>query len=211
MVELPVGVQVAKIFASQNSSYFITENGEVYSWGQNDVGQLGLSSLVDVDHPKIIESFRNKPVGELVIRGNQIISIPEVPEDSLSEMNSSQELPSVDLDMIKQQELEDAIQVKGQARAPKATLKLDQNDVMSVAASRTSKKSNRSMKSMKSQRTSRSRGTSRRGGGGDDPFSGNLKGVLVKLNDVHALLKEIDGIAEDVLEGSDKKNKKNAG
>ena len=64
---------VSKIYACMNSSYIITEDGCVYSWGCNSDGQLGLSSFVDVEVPKKIE--RLPEIQELVIRGKQVIAM----------------------------------------------------------------------------------------------------------------------------------------
>lgn len=62
--------EVTKVYASKNSSYAVTFDGRVFAWGGNSEGQLGLSSLVHIEVPKMIENLPY--IGELVINGNQV-------------------------------------------------------------------------------------------------------------------------------------------
>ena len=43
---------IADIAAGKKSAYAISENGELYAWGQNKVGQLGTKNEKNVTIPK---------------------------------------------------------------------------------------------------------------------------------------------------------------
>ncbi|CAG9318384.1 unnamed protein product [Blepharisma stoltei] len=204
-VEFPNGVFASQIFASGNSSYIITESFGVYSWGQNDVGQLGLSSLVDVDHPKQVETFKNKPVETLIFRGSQVLAIPKLPEED-SELNSSQEIDSQELAEIKKQEEEDAKLGGGTSAA--VINQIASQDVSKMSKSSKARSVAKSV--AKSTRSKFSRATSKRGRA-DDALALNLKPVLTELYKVHSRLKEIDSTVDEVQENYEAKGKKRIG
>ena len=132
-------LDIADIFATENSSYLITTAGEVYSWGENEQGQLGLSSLVNVEKPKRIESFFNTPIKTLVCNGKQVTAlegnVPDIFVDSEESEEDSQMLDEEDLEGLEEQK---------SAHSHSQMSKLDQ--------STTSRKSLRSLKSTRSSR-----------------------------------------------------------
>ena len=48
------GKHVVQIAASSTSSYAVTSDGELYSWGENDIGQLGINSQVNQLVPTLV-------------------------------------------------------------------------------------------------------------------------------------------------------------
>ena len=55
------GKEVESLAAGHKTSCAILKNGEVYSWGQNTSGQLGLSLQGDIEPPKQMEAFHGQP------------------------------------------------------------------------------------------------------------------------------------------------------
>ncbi|CAI2387779.1 unnamed protein product [Moneuplotes crassus] len=71
LVMEPVGLKRVKdIFCSRNSSFAISEdtkgNTNLYSWGLNNWGQLGLGHNKETSKPEIIREFKNKKVLKVV-------------------------------------------------------------------------------------------------------------------------------------------------
>lgn len=65
-VELPSGVRVAQISAGRTHSLVLTEDGDVYSWGANASGQLGLGDTTTRSTPTKIAALSGLPGGSRV-------------------------------------------------------------------------------------------------------------------------------------------------
>ena len=55
----------------------LTENGDVFSWGSNSYGQLGLNDTIDRNKPKMIESLNNYRITEIACGGNFSLALTE--------------------------------------------------------------------------------------------------------------------------------------
>ena len=98
-------LKVKQIVASGNHSMVLTSNGSIYSWGKNNMGQLGHSdSYVEVhsmeEYPRLIESevlskFKIKSIaaskgrsaaltecGQLILWGNKLSHVPSIIDKS---------------------------------------------------------------------------------------------------------------------------------
>ena len=73
MVSFADRITIKHIYACLNSSYIITDLGYVYAWGNNNDGQLGLSSFINIEVPKKIQHIPE--ISELIIRGKQVIAL----------------------------------------------------------------------------------------------------------------------------------------
>lgn len=58
-----VGKKVVHIACGQTSSMALTENGEVYGWGYNGVGQLGIGNYVNQANPLRVNSLIGIVIG----------------------------------------------------------------------------------------------------------------------------------------------------
>jgi hypothetical protein len=85
------------VFCTENSSFIITEDTKVYSFGQNNFGQLGLRSTMDFDAPRRINELGFDNIKKIVTRGNQIVAIKNLDND-LSD--SDYEASGVGLDIL---------------------------------------------------------------------------------------------------------------
>lgn len=70
------------VVCTENSSFIITEDLKVYSFGQNNFGQLGLRSTMDFDAPRRINELGFENIKKIVTRGNQIVAIKNINNDS---------------------------------------------------------------------------------------------------------------------------------
>jgi len=64
LVDVPEGKRVIDVDGGSSHYGFITEDGDVYTWGNNRFGVLGHGNdnLEDVSQPKLVEYFRNKGI-----------------------------------------------------------------------------------------------------------------------------------------------------
>lgn len=61
------GKKVVCIACGQTSSMAVTENGEVYGWGYNGVGQLGIGNYVNQVNPCRIGSLLGFVIGNSLV------------------------------------------------------------------------------------------------------------------------------------------------
>lgn len=54
--------KIAKIAAGGYSSFAITDKGDVYAWGLNNCGQLGLGNKVDTGAPTLATALSGKKI-----------------------------------------------------------------------------------------------------------------------------------------------------
>ena len=60
---LPAGKKIVDVFAAYESSFAIDSDGQLYAWGRNNSGQLGLGDTTDQSEPtKLTYSFNGKIV-----------------------------------------------------------------------------------------------------------------------------------------------------
>ncbi|KAG8511650.1 E3 ISG15--protein ligase HERC5 [Galemys pyrenaicus] len=69
IVEQLSGVPLVQISAGEAHSMALSMSGNVYSWGRNDFGQLGLGHIDDKDFPSLIECLDNQKVEFLTCGG----------------------------------------------------------------------------------------------------------------------------------------------
>ena len=84
------------VICTENSSFIITEDMRVYSFGQNNFGQLGLGSTMDFDAPRRINELGFDNIKKIVARGNQIVAIKNLENDM---SDSDYEASGVGLDI----------------------------------------------------------------------------------------------------------------
>ncbi|XP_070265202.1 E3 ISG15--protein ligase HERC5-like isoform X1 [Myotis yumanensis] len=70
LVEHLSGVPLAQISAGKAHSMALSMSGNVYSWGRNDFGQLGLGHTDNEDCPSLIEALDNQKVEFLACGGS---------------------------------------------------------------------------------------------------------------------------------------------
>ncbi|XP_012502611.1 PREDICTED: E3 ISG15--protein ligase HERC5 [Propithecus coquereli] len=70
MVESLAGVPLVQISAGEAHSMALSMSGNVYSWGKNDFGQLGLGHTDNKDSPSLIEALDNQKVEFLTCGGS---------------------------------------------------------------------------------------------------------------------------------------------
>uniref|UniRef100_G1QG36 RCC1-like domain-containing protein n=1 Tax=Myotis lucifugus TaxID=59463 RepID=G1QG36_MYOLU len=70
LVERLSGVPLAQISAGKAHSMALSMSGNVYSWGRNDFGQLGLGHTDNEDCPSLIEALDNQKVEFLACGGS---------------------------------------------------------------------------------------------------------------------------------------------
>ena len=73
------GKKIIAIAAGYCHTIVLTETGEVYSWGSNDHGQVGLNDLRDSAKPQLI-GFDGKKVTAIAAGGNHTIALTETGE-----------------------------------------------------------------------------------------------------------------------------------
>lgn len=66
-VELLNGIKIKEVDGGFHHSMLLTEDGNVYSWGRGDYGQLGHGNAENVTQPKLIETFESLPEDNRVI------------------------------------------------------------------------------------------------------------------------------------------------
>ncbi|TCM99393.1 alpha-tubulin suppressor-like RCC1 family protein [Paenibacillus sp. BK033] len=75
-VDSQVNNNSVKVYTGpQSKSSFMVMNGQVYSWGNNSSGILGLGDNVDRTSPTLISSLNN--ITKLVVGGNQIFALAQ--------------------------------------------------------------------------------------------------------------------------------------
>uniref|UniRef100_A0A2K6KFN3 HECT and RLD domain containing E3 ubiquitin protein ligase 5 n=1 Tax=Rhinopithecus bieti TaxID=61621 RepID=A0A2K6KFN3_RHIBE len=70
IVEHLAGVPLAQISAGEAHSMALTMSGNIYSWGKNEFGQLGLGHTESKDSPSLIEALDNQKVEFLACGGS---------------------------------------------------------------------------------------------------------------------------------------------
>ncbi|XP_021794125.1 E3 ISG15--protein ligase HERC5 isoform X3 [Papio anubis] len=70
IVEHLAGVPLAQISAGEAHSMALSMSGNVYSWGKNEFGQLGLGHTESKDSPSLIEALDNQKVEFLACGGS---------------------------------------------------------------------------------------------------------------------------------------------
>lgn len=66
-IEVGDGKKVAEVYADNNCSAALTEDGELYMWGDNNCGQLGDGSTTDKSLPNKVEISSGKKVTEFLL------------------------------------------------------------------------------------------------------------------------------------------------
>eukprot|EP00742_Colponemidia_sp_Colp-10_P002210 GILJ01002363.1.p1 GENE.GILJ01002363.1~~GILJ01002363.1.p1 ORF type:complete len:646 (-),score=71.18 GILJ01002363.1:240-2123(-) len=61
---------ICHIACGSYHSAAVSENGEVYTWGMNDHGQLGLGNLDNTSRPRLVEFLKEKGVQQVVCGGS---------------------------------------------------------------------------------------------------------------------------------------------
>lgn len=59
------GKKVVHISCGDSSSVAVTDNGEVYSWGHNGVGQLGIGNCTSQAEPQKVATFAKIVIGNI--------------------------------------------------------------------------------------------------------------------------------------------------
>lgn len=59
------GKKVVHISCGDSSSVVVTDNGEVYSWGHNGVGQLGIGNCTSQAEPQKVTTFAKIVIGNI--------------------------------------------------------------------------------------------------------------------------------------------------
>ncbi|XP_011895501.1 PREDICTED: E3 ISG15--protein ligase HERC5 isoform X2 [Cercocebus atys] len=70
IVEHLAGVPLAQISAGEAHSMALSMSGNIYSWGKNEFGQLGLGHTENKDSPSLIEALDNQKVEFLACGGS---------------------------------------------------------------------------------------------------------------------------------------------
>ncbi|XP_055153000.1 E3 ISG15--protein ligase HERC5 isoform X2 [Symphalangus syndactylus] len=70
IVEHLAGVPLAQISAGEAHSMALSMSGNIYSWGKNEFGQLGLGHTESKDYPSLIEALDNQKVEFLACGGS---------------------------------------------------------------------------------------------------------------------------------------------
>uniref|UniRef100_A0A7N9DAD0 HECT and RLD domain containing E3 ubiquitin protein ligase 5 n=1 Tax=Macaca fascicularis TaxID=9541 RepID=A0A7N9DAD0_MACFA len=70
IVEHLAGVPLAQISAGEAHSMALSMSGNIYSWGKNEFGQLGLGHTESKDSPSLIEALDNQKVEVLACGGS---------------------------------------------------------------------------------------------------------------------------------------------
>ena len=181
--------EVTNIYASCNSSYAITFEGRVFAWGGNSEGQLGLSSLVDIEVPKMIENLPY--IAELVINENQVIALQYVESKDYESLD--QEEPVAAENFISPKK-EDGTISRGVStvRDGEFIPALDRKttELKSVASARSA----RSGQSHRSTRSGRSTASSRMGARQQpiDKLSKVLKEIIPVITEINSQFKALD-------------------
>lgn len=69
--------RVQKVSLGKNFGTVMTEKGDVYVWGSNDVGQLGLGDLVDRPTPSKLTTLKNKVITSISAGSTFVIALGE--------------------------------------------------------------------------------------------------------------------------------------
>ncbi|XP_059521644.1 E3 ISG15--protein ligase HERC5-like isoform X2 [Myotis daubentonii] len=77
LVEHLSGVPLAQISAGKAHSMALSMSGNIYSWGRNDCGQLGLGHTDNEDRPSLIEALDNQKVEFLACGGSHTALLTE--------------------------------------------------------------------------------------------------------------------------------------
>ena len=65
------------IISGDNYVLAITEKGEVFSWGNNDYGQLGLGHNNHCNTPQLVEFFNEKQIKNIISGSNHVLAMTE--------------------------------------------------------------------------------------------------------------------------------------
>lgn len=100
LVMQPVGLKkVTDIFASRNASFAISEdtkgNKNLYSWGLNNWGQLGLGHNTETSRPEVIKELKNKNV--IKVAGGDSHTLILVQEGTTEEKNKTTKIFTIGL------------------------------------------------------------------------------------------------------------------
>lgn len=208
-VSFPGNPEIDRAYASLNSSYALSLEGNVYAWGGNADGQLGLSSLVDIEVPKLIENLPQ--IGDLVLNGKQVIALQKVDFKMEESEFDDERNDQVDLLGIPKRS-EDVVKGTSFSQAPEfvpPALDRKQTEVKSVISQR-SQKSGMSHRSNRSARSGRSSISSRAGGRSQpaDKLSKVLSKIIPVSYELNASFKSIDTMIENICSYDQKTNKK---
>jgi Regulator of chromosome condensation (RCC1) repeat len=193
----PQGVIIHKIYASLDSSYAISDDGDVYAWGCNSSGQLGLSSLVDIELPKRIENLPQ--ISALIIKGKQIIGLQvyndfiEDPDDEYTEKFETKdaELKFYDSKKRDSKQLSKADLADFRKREPNilARKEIERND---ARPSDLKSNSQKSVVSNKSNRSTSSRTSSRYKNQPTDKLGAVIKEAIPVVFELYEEFKKMD-------------------
>lgn len=167
-----------RIYANEDSSYVITDDKKVFAWGNNNEGQLGLSSLIDIELPKMIQNLPD--IGELVIREKQVIAMQYIEDldEGLSQDSIELEGPQLEKGISRG---------NSNVREQQGVLQLEERKNQAL------NRANTQSKSLRSARSGRSGMSSRHGGRNPmDKLSLFLKQVLPDIFGFHEEFKKID-------------------
>jgi alpha-tubulin suppressor-like RCC1 family protein len=67
LIDLNLNSNVKKIIAGNYRSFLLTESGELYAWGNNYQGMLGLGEIMIIQKPKKINERMKLGIGETII------------------------------------------------------------------------------------------------------------------------------------------------
>ena len=208
-VEIEAASLPDHVYASCNSSYIVTADGEVFAWGNNNDGQLGVSSLVDIEIPKKIE---NLPViDELVIRGKQVIAMQYYPTEEDENSQEGIEEGEIMLPALNKEESKSHSMAKSNIDEnllyPPSPAKHETPGLERGATMKS--KSTKSVRSQRSQRSGKSGASSRLGtrGGIVDKLGLALKNIIPVMYELYEEFKKIDEYMEKEYEENIRKDR----
>ena len=206
-VSFPGDPDIYRAYASLNSSFALSDEGKVYAWGGNGDGQLGLSSLVDIEVPKLIENLPE--IGDLILNGKQVIALQKV--NLMLDESDAEDAQDFQFNVLPVPKAkEDGLSRGGSVAQPndfiQPTLDRKQTEVKSVV----SQKSARSNHSHRSNRSGRSSISSRAGLRNQpvDKLSKVLKEIIPVIHELNASFKSIDNSIESICSHDPKDKKK---
>ncbi|VDK61183.1 unnamed protein product [Cylicostephanus goldi] len=65
--DLPKRIGIKKVAISCTHSMILTFDNEVFAWGCNDVGQLGLGDLIERSSPEKVKALKGKDVHSIAV------------------------------------------------------------------------------------------------------------------------------------------------
>ncbi|KAL0489403.1 ultraviolet-B receptor UVR8 [Acrasis kona] len=72
-----IAKSVTNIAASNSSTFALTSDGFLYSWGSNEEGELALGDVQNTKIPSLVQFFEGTPIKDIIAGGHHVLAVVE--------------------------------------------------------------------------------------------------------------------------------------